>query len=58
MMGNGAMMGNSAMMGGGAMMDGGMMTAEQIASMPADGAFTMVTQVCSACHTKFRTESQ
>ncbi len=46
------------MMGGGAMMDGGMMTAEQIASMPADGAFTMVTQVCSACHTKFRTESQ
>ena len=58
MMGNGAMMGNSAMMGGGAMMDGGMMTAEQIASMPADGAFTMVTQVCSACHAKFRTESQ
>lgn len=58
MMGNGAMMGSGTMMGGGAMMGGEMMTAEQIASMPADSAFTMVTQVCSACHTKFRTESQ
>jgi len=58
MMGNSTMMGSGTMMGGGAMMGGERMTAAQVASMPADGAFTMVTQVCSACHTKFRTESQ
>ncbi len=56
--------GGSSMMGGGATMMGGdatmgsVMTAEQIAGMPVDGAFNMVTQVCSACHTKFRLESQ
>ncbi|MDA5095887.1 cytochrome c, partial [Aliiroseovarius sp. KMU-50] len=64
MMGNGSAMmgGGSAMMGAGTMMGSGMMgngmTAEHIAEMPADGAFVMLTQVCSACHTKFRAESQ
>ncbi|WP_368074470.1 hypothetical protein [Celeribacter baekdonensis] len=28
------------------------------ASMPADGAFNMVTQTCSACHAKFRYEAK
>lgn len=58
MMGGGAGMmgGGSGMMGGGAM--GAGVTAEHIAEMPADGAFVMLTQVCSACHTQFRTESQ
>jgi cytochrome c556 len=57
MMGGGAMMGSGSMMGGG-MMDGGdgMMTAEAIGAMPADAAFNMTTQVCSACHARFRTE--
>ncbi|MCA0871411.1 cytochrome c [Seohaeicola saemankumensis] len=58
MMGGGStMMGSgSGMMGGGMM--GGRMTVEQIGAMPADGAFAMVTQTCSACHTKFRLESK
>ena len=56
--------GGSGMLGGGSSMMGGTgamentMTAAQISEMPVDGAFTMVTQVCSACHTKFRAESQ
>jgi cytochrome c556 len=37
---------------------GNTMTAAQISEMPVDGAFTMVTQVCSACHTQFRAESK
>jgi len=61
-MSSGAMMGGSSMMGGGTMMGGGMMqgamTADDIAGMPVDGAFAMVSQVCSACHTKFRAESK
>jgi cytochrome c556 len=57
--GSGMMGGGSGMMGGGTgMMGGAGMTAETIAQMPADGAFTMVTQVCSACHTQFRAESK
>jgi cytochrome c556 len=44
------------MMGGGMMQ--GAMTADDIAGMPVDGAFAMVSQVCSACHTKFRAESK
>jgi len=50
MMGQGGMMGQSGMMGGQA----GMMSADHIGQMPADGAFIMMTQVCSACHDRFR----
>lgn len=35
-----------------------MMTAEQLAAMPADGVFNMVAQTCSSCHTKFRLEKK
>ncbi len=49
-----SMMGGSTMMGG-AMM-GGRATMMDYADMPADGAFTMLGQVCSACHTRFRAE--
>ncbi|SHI46173.1 Cytochrome c556 [Palleronia salina] len=60
MMGGGSMMGDaSGMMGGSAMMGeggSGMMTAEHIAEMPTDAAFTMTTEVCSACHSRFRAE--
>lgn len=66
MMGNdNAMMGDrSGMMGGDSGMMGGnmmggaqnaqMMTTDHIGQMPADGAFTMMTQTCSACHDQFR----
>lgn len=56
MMGNGMMMGSGSgmMMGGSPNMMG--MTAEQIGQMPADGAFAMTTQVCAACHDRFREE--
>lgn len=50
--------GGASMMGGGSAAMGNAMTAAQISEMPADGAFTMVTQVCSACHTQFRAESK
>ena len=60
--GNSMMTGNQkGMMGGGSGMMGTtqpMMTAEQLASMPADGVFTMVAQTCSSCHTKFRLEKK
>lgn len=72
-MGNGGMMGNqnmmgsgSGMMGGGNMMSGsgmmmgsgnGMPDADHLAQMPADGVFNMMTRTCSACHTKFRQET-
>jgi cytochrome c556 len=57
-MGAGAMMGGSSMMGGGSMMGDAadMMSAEAIGAMPADAAFNMTTQVCSACHARFRAE--
>lgn len=68
MMTGGSMMGGSMMGGsmmGGSMMGGSMMAAgaripdpEMFASMPADGVFNMVTQTCSACHTKFRLEKK
>lgn len=67
----GSMMGGgSDMMGGGestadagSMMGGGapavqMLSVEELAEMPADAAFDMVTQTCSSCHTKFRTEAK
>ncbi|MHA3980962.1 c-type cytochrome [Halovulum sp. GXIMD14794] len=60
--GGSGMMG-SGMMDGGGMMAGGMMsgahmnlTAEEIGEMPVDGAFNMLSQTCSACHTRFREE--
>lgn len=59
-MGSGSMMGGSSMMGSGSGMMGdaatGMMSAEDIAQMPADAAFNMTAQVCSACHSRFRAE--
>ena len=57
---SGMMGGSSSMMGGssGMMMgNGGFpngMTAEHIGQMPADGAFVMLTQTCSACHDRYR----
>ncbi len=57
MMGSGSMMGAGSGMMGGTMMQAAM-SAEDIAAMPVDGAFEMVSQVCSACHTKFRAESK
>ena len=58
MMGGGSMMGSAnSMMGGSTMMGGNnMMDAAAIAEMPADAAFAMTTQVCSACHERFRAE--
>lgn len=60
---DGTMMGGSMM--GGSMTNGSMMAAgsgvpdrEMLASMPADGVFNMLTQTCSACHTKFRLEKK
>lgn len=53
MMGNtSGMMGNGMMMGDGTFPDG--MSADHIGQMPADGAFMMVTQTCSACHDRYR----
>ncbi|GGB92659.1 hypothetical protein GCM10011352_18400 [Marinobacterium zhoushanense] len=59
MMGSGAMMGHSTMMGTGTM--GNMMgdqgpSEEHLAEMPADMVFQMVTDTCSACHTRYRVE--
>ncbi|MCZ0812501.1 MAG: c-type cytochrome [Pseudomonadota bacterium] len=58
MMGGSMMGGQSGMMGGGMMMGDGTfperMSAEHIGEMPADGAFMMVTQTCSACHDRYR----
>ena len=67
-MGQGMMSGSNSMMGGSTgmtgettgMMGGGtlseMMSLDMIAQMPADRVFTMISQTCSACHTKFRAE--
>jgi cytochrome c556 len=56
---SGMMGGTSGMMGGGMMGTdhmSGAMSVERIGKMPADGAFVMMTQVCSACHDRFREE--
>ncbi|UWQ77422.1 cytochrome c [Leisingera sp. M658] len=53
-MGSGSMMGGG-MVAGGAMM-GGSPGAEALSQMPADGVFMMLSQTCSACHTRFREE--
>ena len=52
MMGTGGMMGTGSMMGAGSMID-----IEMLAQMPADAVFAKIGQACSACHTKFRAES-
>lgn len=57
MMGNSMMSGQSGMMGGSMMGMQGWhegMTAEHIGQMPADAAFTMMSQTCSACHDSYR----
>ncbi|WP_212524722.1 cytochrome c [Actibacterium sp. MT2.3-13A] len=64
--GNGLGGGSAGGMMGAGMMGGGMMggqtapgmgmRAEDIGLMPADAAFAMTTQVCSACHDRFRAE--
>lgn len=59
----GAMMGGGDMMGSGSMMGGGMMAdatmgREELAEMPADAVFAMVSDTCSSCHTRFRTEAK
>ena len=54
----GGMMGGQTAMGG--MMGQpvlGMMDAEMLASMPADSLFMRISQTCSACHTKYRAET-
>ena len=56
----GSMMGTGSMMGGQSMMSGSPMNnvgLEELAGMPADGVFTMIAQTCTACHTKYRAES-
>ncbi|MBV1927240.1 MAG: cytochrome c [Rhodobacteraceae bacterium] len=54
-----AMMGsNSTMMGGNSATMSAVMGREELSEMPADGVFTMVSQTCSACHTKFRIEAK
>lgn len=52
-MGSGSMMGSGM---GASGMTGGAHSAEELAQMPADGVFMMLSQVCSACHTRFRSE--
>ena len=48
-------MGSGSMMGAGGMM-GGARSVGDLSQMPADGVFMMLSQVCSACHTRFRAE--
>lgn len=48
-MSNGNMMGNRSTM---------MIDAAQLATMPTDGVFNMLTQTCSSCHTKYRLEKK
>lgn len=61
MMGSGGIVGSGGMTGGQSMMSGGPMMndmgLEELSELPADGVFMMISQTCSACHTKFRAES-
>lgn len=54
----GSMMGGGDMMGGGAMISDTMMGLEELAEMPADTVFAMVSDTCSSCHTRFRAEAK
>ena len=58
MVGAGMMGGSGGMMGGSGMMGSSapMMDAGHLAEMPAEAVFTMMSQTCSACHTRFRAE--
>ncbi|WP_425053806.1 c-type cytochrome [Psychromarinibacter sp. S121] len=58
MMGGDAMMGSGDMMGGSGMMADATMGREELAEMPADAVFAMVSETCSSCHTRFRTEAK
>ena len=65
MMSNGVQTDTGSMMGGGSTMMGGTapmmassMGLEELSEMSADGVFAMVSQTCSACHTKFRAEAK
>jgi cytochrome c556 len=53
MMGGDMMSAAPGMMGGGAET---VMSALEVAQMPADAAFEAVAQVCSACHARYRSE--
>lgn len=55
MMGGG-MMGASSMMGG--MGSDATMGREELADMPADKVFSLVSNTCSSCHTRFRKEAR
>ena len=58
MMGTGGMMGDQMATGG--MMgqsSSSMMDLDMLGEMPADAVFTQISQTCSACHTKYRAES-
>lgn len=58
MMGTGAMMGSQSAMGSMMGQSGvDMLDADMLATMPADALFTRISQTCSACHTKYRAES-
>ncbi len=64
MMGTGNMTASGTMMGANSAMGGvmgqsgdGVMDSEMLASMSADMLFTRISQTCSACHTKYRAES-
>ncbi len=50
--------GSSTMMGASAPMMAGTMGREELSEMSANGVFTMLSQICSACHTKFRAEAK
>lgn len=52
--GSATMMGGDAMMGGQAPVRG----LEELADMPADAVFNLMSQTCAACHTQFRTDSK
>ena len=52
---SGTMMGSDSMMGAGSMM-ASVPGREELSEMPADGVFMMLSQACSACHTKYRAE--
>lgn len=62
MMGGSAMMGSASMMGAGAGMAGmsgaqePMMEVEDLAKLPPDVVFEMVSQTCAACHARFRAD--
>ena len=58
MMGTGAMMGSQSATGSMMGQSGvDMLDADMLATMPADALFTRISQTCSACHTKYRAES-